>query len=82
MTFQFCFPILVEKNPKFSSDMGDLRKLIKWMFAVVVVAFIQQKSANIFGGKFTNLFPSVDLRSLPLASRSLVRYLPMDSTTL
>ena len=62
--------------------MGDLRKLIKWMFALVLVAFIQQKSANIFGGTFTDLFPFVDLRSLPLASRFLVRYLPMNLTTL
>ncbi|XP_044165691.1 low-density lipoprotein receptor-related protein 4-like isoform X3 [Acropora millepora] len=29
--------------------MGNLRKLIKWMFAFVVVESIQQKSANIFG---------------------------------
>lgn len=37
--------------------MIDLRKLIKWMFALVLVAYIQQKSAIIFGGKFTELFP-------------------------
>ncbi|XP_067016159.1 low-density lipoprotein receptor-related protein 6-like [Acropora muricata] len=29
--------------------MGHLRKLIKWMSALVVVAVIQQKSVNIFG---------------------------------
>ena len=62
--------------------MEDLSKLIKWMFALVVVAFIQEKSLNIFGGRFTDVFSSVDLRSLPLASSPILRYLLMDSATM
>ena len=62
--------------------MRDWTKLIKWMFALVVVAFIQQKSANIFGGTLTDLFPSVDLRSLPLAGKLIVGFLLMDSAKL
>ena len=62
--------------------MGDLTKLIKSMFALVLVAFIQQKSANIFGGTFTALFPSVDLRSLPPAGKLIVGFLLMDSAKL
>ena len=62
--------------------MEDLRKLIRRMFALVVVAFIPQKSANIFGGTFTDLFPFVDFWSFPLASRPILRYLLMDSDTL
>lgn len=33
--------------------MGDLNELIRWMFALIVVAFIQQKSVNKFGGTYT-----------------------------
>ena len=39
--------------------MGDLRKLIKWSFAMDVVGYIQQKSANIFRGTFTELLGSL-----------------------
>lgn len=54
--------------------MGDLRKLMKWLLALVVVAFIQEKSANTFGGMFTEVFPrcrpEVSLRT----STSRIKY--------
>ncbi|XP_067025508.1 uncharacterized protein [Acropora muricata] len=34
---------------KFPGNMGDLRKLIKWISALFLATFIQQKSVNIFG---------------------------------
>lgn len=36
--------------------MVDLRQLIQCIHALTVVVFIQEKSSNIFGGMFTELF--------------------------
>lgn len=73
---RFSFLILEELD--IPRTMVGFKKLIKWLYASILLAFLQEKLANIFGGKF-RIFSC--FRSMPLAFRPYLSLISMSRKT-